>query len=139
MLTGKMDKMILFDGLCNLCNDSVQFIIKHDKLGVFKFASLQSESGKALLRKYNLLSSNIDSIVFIRDNRYYLKSTAVIYILKDLRGGWGLLFGFIVIPRFIRDFFYDLIAKTRYKLFGKKESCMLPDEKVKERFLDDYQ
>lgn len=130
-----MDRIILFDGLCNLCNSSVQFIIKHDKLGIFKFASLQSESGKALLKKYNLLSSNIDSIVFIRDNRYYLKSTAVLYILKDLRGGWKFLFGFIAIPRVILDFFYDLIAKSRYKLFGRRDSCMVPDERIKDRFL----
>jgi len=130
-----MAKIILFDGLCNLCNRSVQFIIKHDKLEAFKFASLKSESGKVLLSKHDLLSNNIDSIVFIRDNRYYHKSTAVLYILKDLGGVWRLLFGFIIVPRVIRDLFYDLIAKSRYKLFGKKDSCMVPDERIKDRFL----
>lgn len=131
-----MERIILFDGLCNLCNRSVQFIIKHDKLDIFKFTSLQSESGRLLLGKYNIKSKGIDSIVFIRDNRYYLKSTAVLYILKDLRGGWKFLFGFVVIPTILRDLFYDLIAKMRYKLFGKRDSCMMPDEKVKGRFLD---
>ncbi len=133
-----MNRIILFDGFCNLCNRSVQFIIKHDRLEAFKFASLQSESGNALLRKHDLLSNNIDSIVFIRDNRFYLKSTAVLYILKDLRGGWRLLFGFIVIPRVIRDLFYDLIAKSRYKFFGKRDSCMVPDERIKDRFLGTF-
>lgn len=132
-----MDNIILFDGFCNLCNRSVRFIIKHDKQEIFTFAPLQSEVGKLLLSKYSIQSNNIDSIVYIRDNRYYVKSTAVLYILKDLRGGWKFLFGFIIIPRFIRDLFYDLIAKTRYKLFGMRDNCMIPDEKVKRRFLDD--
>lgn len=130
-----MDRIILFDGLCNLCNRSVRFIIKRDKQGVFKFVPLHSDLAKALLRKYNLTSKKIDSIVLIKDNSYYLKSTAVLNILKDLKGGWGLLYGLIVIPRFLRDFIYDLIAKSRYKLFGKMDNCMVPDEKIKEKFL----
>lgn len=131
-----MDRIILFDGLCNLCSRTVRFIIRHDKLEIFKFASLQSESGKALLKSHNLQSNKIDTIVFIRGNGYYLKSTAVLYILKDLGGAWRLLYGFIVIPKVIRDFFYDMIAKSRYKLFGKRDSCIMPDERIRDRFLD---
>ena len=128
--------ILLFDGVCNLCNSSVQFIIKRDNKKIFSFASLQSDTGQKLLKDFNLTGTGIYSIVYINDDKCYIKSTAVLHILKGLGGFWKLLFVFIIIPRFIRDFYYDLNAKSRYKLFGKRDSCMIPTPDIRSRFLD---
>lgn len=128
-------KIILFDGLCNLCNGSVQFIIKRDRLEVFKFASLQSEIGQSLLKQYGIQNDKIDSIVYIKDDKCLICSSAVLNILKDLGGIWRLWYGFIIIPKCIRDSAYNAIAKSRYKVFGKRESCMIPSERTTNRFL----
>jgi predicted DCC family thiol-disulfide oxidoreductase YuxK len=130
------DKLILFDGVCNLCNGGVQFIIKKDSKAIFKFASLQSSTGQHLLQKFNLPLTDFNSFVYIKNGNYMLKSTAILHILKDLGNGWQLLYGFIIIPRFIRDGIYFLIEKNRYKLFGKRETCMVPTPEIKSRFLD---
>ena len=129
-------KIILFDGLCNLCNGSVNFIIKRDRLGAFKFASLQSEAGLSLLKQYGVTAEKIDSIVFIKEDRFFLRSSAVLNILKDLGGRWRFLYIFIIIPKFIRDFIYNVIAKSRYSVFGKREICTIPSEANRNRFLD---
>lgn len=127
--------IILFDGVCNLCNASVQFIIQHDKKNHFKFASIQSEAGQKLLKKYSIDTSATDSIVLIENNRTYVKSTATLRIAKHLNGLYPLLYGFIIVPAFIRNGIYDLIAKNRYKWFGKKEACMIPSEELRSKFM----
>lgn len=131
-----MERIILFDGVCNLCNGSVQFIINRDPKGKFKFASLQSEVGKQLLRKY-AVREDVNSIVFIEGGKCYIQSEAVLRVAKNLAGAWKLLHIFLLIPRPIRDFFYHLIANNRYRWFGARENCMLPTPGLQERFLND--
>ncbi|MBN6889495.1 putative DCC family thiol-disulfide oxidoreductase YuxK [Cytobacillus horneckiae] len=130
-----MKKVILFDGVCNFCDRSVQFIIKRDHQAVFQFASLQSESGKKLLKKHGV-PEDTDSFIFVDGEKYYDRSSAALHVFKHLPGGWKLLYGLIVLPKPIRDAFYQLIAKNRYKWFGRKESCMLPTPDERKRFLD---
>ncbi|MBK6340286.1 MAG: thiol-disulfide oxidoreductase DCC family protein [Bacteroidetes bacterium] len=130
------DKIILFDGVCNLCNGVVQFIIKNDDKGIFKFASLQSDFGQQILSKNNLPTSDFNSFVLIENGTFFLKSTAALKVLKNLGGKWTFFYFFIVFPKFIRDFFYDLIAKRRYSIWGKNESCMMPTPELRNRFLD---
>ncbi len=127
-------KIILFDGVCNLCNSSVNLIIKHDKKDVFRFASLQSDFGQNILSKFNLDSNITDSIVLIDGNHCYIKSSAALRISKNMSGFYPLLFGFIIIPTFIRNWVYDYVAKNRYKWYGKKESCMIPTLELQEKF-----
>ena len=129
-----MERIILFDGDCNFCDKSVQFILKRDPRGSFKFASLQSEIGKKLLDKYNV-PTTIDSFVLIEDNHCYLKSSAGLRVCRNLKGAWSFLYFLLVIPKPLRDFFYDIIAKNRYKWFGTKNSCMLPSPEERKRFL----
>tara|TARA_R100001530_G_C4299785_1_gene150143 strand:- start:429 stop:875 length:447 start_codon:yes stop_codon:yes gene_type:complete len=128
-------KIILFDGVCNLCNDAVTYIIKRDKKNVFKFAALQSEIGQELTSKFNIDTSKVDSIILIDGEKHYEKSSAALHISKYLSGAYPLLFGFMVVPKFIRNSVYDYIAKNRYKWFGKKESCMIPTAELKDKFL----
>jgi len=129
-------KIILFDGVCNLCDSSVQFIIKHDKKDVFRFVALQSELGKEIISHIGIDSKNIDSIVLYEPGiAYYYKSEAALQIAKNL-GGFSLLGTFLkVIPMGIRNRLYDYIAKNRYKWYGKKETCMFPTTELKSRFL----
>ena len=129
------EPVILFDGVCNFCDHSVQFVIRHDKLDTFKFASLQSNVGQDLLKKYNLPTENFDSFVLIRNNKCYQKSTAALQVCRGLGGLWKILYLLIVIPRPLRDRFYNLVAKNRYKWFGKKDQCMIPSPEVRKRFL----
>ncbi|MRT15855.1 thiol-disulfide oxidoreductase DCC family protein [Vitellibacter sp. q18] len=128
-------KIILFDGVCNLCNGTVIFIIKRDKKKVFKFAALQSEIGQELTSKFNIDTLKVDSIILLDGEKHYKKSSAALRIAKQLSGAYPLLFGFVVVPKFIRNAVYDYIAKNRYKWFGKKESCMIPTAELKSRFL----
>ena len=127
--------IILFDGVCNLCNNSVQFVIKHDAAKKFRFAALQSDTGQALLKQYNLPSTGFDSFVLIQNDKTYLKSTAALTVAKQLKGIVKLLYVFIIVPVFIRNFFYNFIAKNRYKWFGKQETCVMPTAELKSRFL----
>lgn len=128
-------KIILFDGVCNLCNGAVNFVIERDKKNVFKFAALQSEVGRELASKYEIDTAALDSIILIDGDTHYEKSTAALRIARELSGGYPLLYGFMVLPRFLRNAVYDYIAKNRYKWFGKKESCMIPTPELKSRFL----
>jgi predicted DCC family thiol-disulfide oxidoreductase YuxK len=130
------DKIILFDGVCNLCNGVVQFIIKNDDKGKFKFASLQSDFGQQILSKNNLPTSDFNSFVFFENDKIFMKSTAALKVLKGLGGKWKMLYVFIIVPKFIRDIAYDFIAKRRYSIWGKIESCMMPTPELKSRFLD---
>ena len=134
-MKSKDHKIILFDGVCNLCNGAVTFIIKRDKKDVFKFAALQSEIGRELISKFNIDTSKVDSIILIDGEKHYEKSSAALRIAKYLSGAYPLLFGFMVVPKFIRNAVYDYIARNRYKWFGKKESCMIPTAKLKDKFL----
>ncbi|MGN7784984.1 thiol-disulfide oxidoreductase DCC family protein [Niabella sp. 22666] len=126
--------IILFDGVCNLCNGAVQYIIKRDGKGIFKFASLQSEAGKALLVRSGLPRDHLKSFVYIHGNRFYTRSTAALKVARQLNGPVQLLYRFIIIPKWIRDLVYDLIAKNRYRLFGRQDACMIPTPQLKERF-----
>lgn len=128
-----MNPIILFDGVCNFCNGSVNFIIEHDKEGYFKFAPLQSEVGQKHIEKFGL--SNVDSIILVEDEKAYTHSTAAVRIAKHLDGIWSLGYLFVIIPRPIRNLFYKLFAKNRYRLFGKKEVCMMPTPEIKARFV----
>lgn len=130
-----MSAVILFDGVCNFCNSSVNFIIKRDETGYFKFAPLQSEVARKLLAENGIDKVETDSIVLLDENEAYIYSTAALRIARRLRGMWSTLYIFIVLPKFIRDFFYKLFAKYRYKLFGKRQECMIPTPEIRERFL----
>jgi predicted DCC family thiol-disulfide oxidoreductase YuxK len=125
--------IILFDGVCNFCDSSVNFIIEHDKKGIFKFAPLQTEIGKTYIDEFGL--NEIDSVILVEDGKVYTHSTAALRIAKRLDGIWSWAYAFIIVPRFIRDFFYKLFAANRYRLFGKKDACMLPTPEVRARFL----
>ena len=128
-------RILLFDGVCNLCNSIVQFTIKRDPNGRFKFTSLQSESGQSLLKQFSLPTNDFGSFVFINGNKYFIKSSAGLHVLKELGGVWKVFYIFIIIPRPLRDFVYNIIAKTRYKVFGKRDTCMIPTPELKQRFL----
>lgn len=130
------EKIILFDGVCNLCNKSVQFVIEHDEQNYFKFASLQSNFGQTFLKENKLNQTNFDSIIYIEDDKYYTKSSAALKIAKHLDKNISWLNYFSVVPKPIRDFFYNIIAKNRYKFFGKQESCWLPTKELKAKFLE---
>ncbi len=129
-------QIILFDGVCNLCNGAVQFVIKHDPHAKFTFASLQSETGKNLLEAHNLPTDQLNSFVLIQGERSYTRSTAALKVVMQLTGLVKILYGFIIVPVFIRNAVYQLIAKNRYKWFGKKEACMIPSPALKQRFLN---
>ncbi|MEX0997601.1 MAG: thiol-disulfide oxidoreductase DCC family protein [Flavobacteriaceae bacterium] len=131
----KNKKIILFDGVCNLCNGSVVFIIKRDEKDVFRFAAIQSEEGQELIQKHKIDTSKVDSILLLDGENFYAKSTAALKIAKHLSGGYPLLYGFMILPRFFRNWVYEIIARNRYKWFGKKESCMIPTPELKAKFL----
>ena len=127
--------IILFDGVCNLCNSSVNFVIDRDTENRFKFAALQSEPGQELLKKNNFPADKADSVLLVQEGKVYQKSRAVLEIALKLGKGWQLLYVFIVIPGFLRNFFYDLIARNRYRLFGRKDTCRIPTPELKAKFL----
>ena len=127
--------LILFDGICNLCNSSVQYIIRHDKKGLFKFASLQSETGRQIINRFNLPPGFTDSFILVENNKVFTRSDAALKVARHLKGISKLLYGFIIVPAFIRNGVYDIIAKNRYKWFGRKDSCMIPAPGIESRFL----
>ena len=130
-------KIILFDGVCNLCNSSVQFVIKRDKKDIFRYAALQSEIGQELVNQRQIDTSKVDSIILIEPGvAYYTKSDAALEIAQDLGGLWKLTAVFTWIPTSIRNSIYDLVAKNRYKWFGKQDACMIPTPELKAKFLD---
>lgn len=132
----KRRRIILFDGICNLCNGSVIFILRHEKDPVFQFASIQSEAGKELLEWCGLPSNYDQAVVYIENGKVYLGSTAALKIGQGLIFPWSLLsFVGFVVPKFIRDWVYNQIAQHRYQWFGKKDVCMVPTESLRARFL----
>ncbi len=128
--------IVLFDGICNFCSGTVQFIIKRDSKAKFQFASLQSLYGQTLLRKFNLPTNDFGTFVLVKNNKYYLKSLAGIYVLKELPYLWKFFYIFIIVPKPIRDFVYDFIAKRRHKISGKRTKCFIPTPELKQIFLD---
>jgi predicted DCC family thiol-disulfide oxidoreductase YuxK len=129
------NNIVLYDGVCNFCNSSVQFIIRHDKTNSLKFASLQSPVGQQLLAKHSI-PKEVDSVIFIEGDKAYIKSEAAFKLLNYFGSSWKMLKVFSVLPVFFRNFFYDLFAKNRYKMFGKQETCMLPSPEIRARFMD---
>ena len=127
--------IIIFDGICNLCNRFVNFVIKKDKKKQFYFTPLQSEIGIKYLKKFHLLESDINSIIYVQGEQFWIKSSAVLHIVKSLKRPWSCLYFFIFLPRAIRDKTYDLIAKNRYRWFGKKDTCRIPTPEERKRFL----
>lgn len=132
----KSSKIVLFDGICNLCNSSVQLIIENDSKNLFQFASLQSDFGQKFLQENNLPDDAFKSIVLIDGEKFYTKSEAALRIGKELDGLYKVLRIFLWTPKFIRDFVYDYIAKNRYKWYGKRDSCWIPTDELKQKFLD---
>lgn len=131
-----INHIVYFDGICNLCNGAVQFIIKQDKKGIFSFASLQSDFAKRHLMYANGEDISYDSVIYQRGNSFYIKSKAILEILKDLGGWWKLLLVFGLFPKTLLDRIYDYIASHRYRWFGKKEKCLVPTPELKSRFLE---
>jgi predicted DCC family thiol-disulfide oxidoreductase YuxK len=127
--------LILFDGVCNFCNYWVNFAIKRDRKKKLRFTPLQGETANRVLPRYNINPTALRSVILIDKDRFYTQSSAAIRICKHLDGGWKLLYGLMIIPKFIRDALYNIIARNRYKWFGKKDHCMIPSPGVKERFL----
>lgn len=127
--------VILFDGVCNLCNVSIDFILKRDKKNQFLVGALQEEAGQKLLSKFEVNPEYLDSLVLIEDEKIYFRSTAAIRIAKHLSGLWPIFYGFIILPPSIRDGIYNLIGRNRYSWFGKKNTCRLPSTEEKAKFL----
>jgi predicted DCC family thiol-disulfide oxidoreductase YuxK len=142
-----MGAVVLFDGVCNFCDASVNFIIEHDPKGYFKFAPLQSDEGKRLANEYGFASEAadskapaddlipIDSVILIENGKAYTHSTAALQILRGLGSPWAWLYAFVIVPKPIRDWAYRLFARYRYRIFGRKDQCMLPTPDVRARFL----
>ena len=142
-----MGAVVLFDGVCNFCDASVNFIIEHDPGGYFKFAPLQSDEGQKLANKFGFSSATaqsvepasdlipIDSVILVENDKAYTHSTAALKILKRLGMPWSVLYSFVILPKPIRDWAYKLFARYRYRMFGRKDQCMLPTPEVRARFL----
>ena len=127
--------IILFDGVCNFCNGAINFVLKQDKKGIFRFAPLQSEAGQKLLQQFNLSIKDFDSFVLIDQGKVYKKSAASLRVMNQLPWYWKEVQIFRIIPRIFRDAIYDFIANNRYKWFGKKDQCMVPGPGMRNRFL----
>ena len=142
-----MAAVVLFDGVCNFCDASVNFIIEHDRAGYFKFAPLQSGEGRRLATEHGFESAAaksgkgdadlipIDSVILVEDGKAFTHSTGALRVLRRLGWPWSWMYAFVVVPRPIRDYFYRLFAKYRYRFFGKKDQCMIPTPEVRSRFL----
>ena len=130
------DRVVLFDNVCNLCSSSVQFILRHNKDQTIKFASVQSTLGAEVLRAYGLPTDVYETMIYLEDGQLYTKSTAALKIATRLSLPWQLCRAFHIMPRSIRDWLYDRVASNRYRLFGKRDQCYLPDQNTRHRFLD---
>jgi len=130
-------ELVLFDGVCNLCNSSVQFIIRNDKKNIFLFAPLQGKTGQEVISNFNIDTSQTDSILlYSQKNGISERSTAALKIARRLRFPFNILTVFLIIPNFIRNWVYDLIARNRYRWFGKQDACMIPTPELKSKFLE---
>jgi predicted DCC family thiol-disulfide oxidoreductase YuxK len=129
-------QIILFDGVCNFCSFWVNFVIKRDKKDAFRFAALQSEKAKEITSRFNINISKPDTFILITDNKFFTKSTAALMVCRELNSVVRILYPLIFLPEFFRDFIYDLVAKNRYKLFGKRDTCRVPTEADRLKFLE---
>jgi predicted DCC family thiol-disulfide oxidoreductase YuxK len=127
--------VLLFDGVCNLCNTSVQWVLQRDRCGIFKFAALQSDTGQALLRRFGLPAENFDTVVLIDGGRIFTHSDAPLEVVRRLGGLWSLFYVLRFVPRFVRDTVYNFVANNRYRWFGRQSECMLPRPEWKGRFV----
>jgi predicted DCC family thiol-disulfide oxidoreductase YuxK len=129
--------LLLFDGVCNLCNSSVRFVIRYDRKKIIKFTPLQSDQGRSIGHKLGLETNQLQSIIYQKDGRYFQKSRAVIEVLSDMGGVWPFARMFLIIPTKLADWMYEQVARKRYKWFGKKNVCMVPSPDIQKRFLTD--
>jgi predicted DCC family thiol-disulfide oxidoreductase YuxK len=127
--------ILLYDGVCGLCDRSVQLVLRNDRRGRFRFAALQSQAGKALLEKHGLPPEALDSVVLVEGGRAWRKSAAALRVARRMDGPWPLLWPLAIVPSPVADFFYDLVARNRYRIFGKLDTCMIPPPEVRARFL----
>jgi len=132
----KIENIILFDGVCNLCNTAINFVIDRDRKKVFKFSSFQSTFGQGYLKDNQLPLDEFEYMVYVENDKIYAKSTAALKIARKMSGIWPILYGFIIIPKFLRDAIYNLIANNRYKWFGKRDQCRVLTPELKARFLE---
>lgn len=135
MAGGSQHAIILFDGVCNFCDASVSFVIKRDKRGYFRFAPLQAPKGAEIARRHGIDPARLDTFVLVENGRAYRKSGGALRVARRLGGLYMLVFALIAVPPFVRDFFYDWVARRRYDWFGKKDACMIPTPEVRDRFL----
>jgi predicted DCC family thiol-disulfide oxidoreductase YuxK len=131
----EVKSIIFFDGVCNLCNGAVLFVIRHDKSARFTFVSLQSTFGQENLKQFGLSSGQLNTIVLLSKGRIFTKSSAALEIAKELDGLWPAFYFFKIVPGFVRNFFYDFVAQNRYRWFGKQDACMIPTPELKARFI----
>lgn len=129
------ENIIFFDGVCNLCNNLVRFVLRYDRSGSLMFAPLQSGPALTLLEKYNVIEDMKDSVILITDGKIFRKSSAILHIARIMGWPWKLLYAFRIIPAFIRDALYNIVARYRFRLFGKRETCMIPGPDVMKRFI----
>lgn len=132
----KEQPIILFDGVCNFCNSAVSFVLKRNEKKEILFCPLQTAAGQKLLEQYNLPVNDLESFIFIENGKAYTRSTAALKVCRHFRAIWPLLYGFIIVPKFIRDGIYNWIAANRYKWFGVRQECMIPTPDIKARFLN---
>lgn len=127
--------VVLFDGVCNLCNSVVQLVIRHDKKKQFRFASLQSDFGQKILQQFHLPMIEFNSFIYLENGKLYTKSTAALRVAKKMDRPWKLLYSFTIVPPFIRNGVYNWVARNRYKWYGKQETCWLPSPDLQARFI----
>ena len=135
-MTVEEGKIVLFDGVCNFCNSSVNFIIDKDKSDVFRFASLQSDFGQMRLKEFKLPTDSFSTLILVSNGKCFTRSSAALRIAKELSFPYNLIFAFIVIPPFIRNFFYDIVSRNRYRWFGKKDACRIPSPEERAKFIE---
>ncbi len=129
------DNILIFDGVCNLCNTLVMFIIRHDRFAKIRFTPSQSNNGQLLLERFKVPDISKESVIFIRNNQLFLRSSAILHVMKELGGVWRLFYLFIILPESFRDLFYNQVARSRYRIFGRRDKCMVPDQDIRDRFL----
>ena len=127
--------VVIFDGICNLCSRGVAFIIRRDPRNLFRFAAAQSDAGKKLMEGYGLDPGEVVSLVLVENGKIYMRSSALLRIVRRLTGLWPVLYGLVIIPFFLRDPVYDFVARNRYKWFGKQENCLVPPRDAAGRFI----
>jgi predicted DCC family thiol-disulfide oxidoreductase YuxK len=134
-MLNSMERILFFDGVCNLCNGTVQWILRHDKTEQIQFAALQSEAARAKLAPLGIDTSKLESLVFLENGVVHTHSSGVLHLARALGAPYSWAFGFLVLPQPVRDFFYKILARNRYKWFGQRESCLMPTPATKRRFL----